>query len=343
MRGGGRPTPLSLTRGLQLLLLSLTLLCLAVSCNGDASTAGGGSRSARMTQEDLLRAAMARKTKTVLRLTGDVRLTRDLEPMTCPDLAVIGSCKTRSGRRRRCTIDGQERFSGFAGDGQTLTLDNLELVGFVGTSTRPTYIVGHFFHMATISNCLVSGNVNLAGTDVPGLIDVVGADDVVIKNSQFIRNKGKMISITYTGLTATNVLFRSNEGGPLISHLKASVTCVGCRFEGNKAAEGAAVLVADYGIVLFSRSSFVGNSLTRVGERGGAVNVVSSIGPLAARFCNCVFNGNTIALPRGKKMTEHVYLEPTAYHTVSFCKKRPAIGINGNISHAIDSCEGCPA
>ncbi|GBG84983.1 hypothetical protein CBR_g39446 [Chara braunii] len=326
MRGGGGSTPLSLTRGLQLLLLSLTLLCLAVSCNG-----------ARMTQEDLLRAAMARKTKTVLQLTGDVRLTRDLEPMTCPDLAVIGSCKTRSGRRRRCTIDGQKRFSGFAGSGQTLTLDNLELAGFIGT------IVGHVFHMATISNCLVSGNVNLAGTDVPGVINVVGADDVVIKNSQFIRNKGKMISIMYTRLTATNVLFRSNEGGPLISHHRAEVTCVGCRFEGNKAAEGAAVLVANYGIVIFSRSSFVGNSLTRVGERGGAVNVVSSLGPLAARFCNCFFNGNTIALPRGKKMTEHVYLEPTASQSVSFCKKRPAMGINGNISHAIDSCDGCPA
>ncbi|GBG84981.1 hypothetical protein CBR_g39444 [Chara braunii] len=337
MRGGGRSTPLALTRGIQLLLLSLTLLCLGVS-----APTGAGSRSARMTQEALLRAAMARKTKTVLRLTGDVHLTRDLESMTCPDLTVIGSCKTGSGRRRRCTIDGRKRFSGFASSGQNLTLDNLELTGFVGTSTRRLYILESYVAVITISNCLVSGNVNLAGMDVSGLISLVAAQDVIIKNSQFVSNKGKMISLMYTGLTATNVLFRSNEGGPLISHYRASVTCVGCRFEGNKAAEGAAVLVADYGYVLFSRSSFVGNSLTRVGARGGAVNVFGAAG-LDTRFCNCFFRGNTIALPRGKKMTEHVYIDPTGYPHVYFCKKRPAIGINGNLSRAIDSCEGCPA
>ncbi|GBG84975.1 hypothetical protein CBR_g39438 [Chara braunii] len=311
-----------------------------MSGNGGASTAAGGFRSAWMTQETHLRAATAWKTKTVLRLTGDVGLTRDLGPMTCPDLTVIGSCKTRSGHPRRCRIDSRKRLSGIIGSGQTLTLDNLELTGFVGTSTRNLYILGNFFHIATISNCLVSGNVNLAGT---GVIDLVGTAAVVVKNSQFVRNKGKMIYISYTDLTATNVLFRSNEGGPLISYLRVSVTCVECRFEGNKAAEGAAVLVADYGAVLFSRLSFVGNFLTRVGARGGAVHVASAFGALTARFCNRVFRGNTIALPSGKKMTEHVYLEPTTSHTVSFCKKRPAIGINGNHSHAIDSCEGCPA
>ncbi|GBG85005.1 hypothetical protein CBR_g39469 [Chara braunii] len=271
---------------------------------------GDGSQPAT-TPEALLRAAMAQPKKTVLTLTSDVSLTSDLGEMKCPDLTVVGNCKTK-GKPRLCKIDGRKRYAGFHfPDRKNLTLLNLEITGLAGiVSSPPSSDV-------LIKNCLLSNNKDLLLSLPFG--------SLTISRSKVVGNDGDFVDIFFGSVDATDVVFRSNRG-LIFTITKGSLKCTRCGFERNTA-KSTVVVNAGREYVTFSRSWFVGNSATQVGERGAAVSV--GTGGMT-RFCYCRFEGNTIAVAGGKKKVEHVYLSeliPSTPPNLSFCKKRPSSGI----------------
>ncbi|GBG92837.1 hypothetical protein CBR_g57388 [Chara braunii] len=275
------------------------------------------------TPEARLRAAVTSRNKTVLRLTSDILLTSDLPVMTCPNLTVVGNCRTRDGRWRPCKIDGGQKFSGFNATGGNGVTPGLELVNFHLTNFRRT--IAYMPGIIVVRNCLVTKNTVSYG--------MFSAYVLSIERSTFTGNSGGLISGMYVSVGLGDVVFRSNTG-PLISLYKGNVSGRRCRFEANT---GGPISVSKGG-VRFIRSSFVNNS-------GGAVTLGFDG---SGTFCNCKFEGNYVTTSGGRSRVEHVYFGGIMDGTdgVQFCKKRPRVGVvlesPDLASYIKDSCKECP-
>ncbi|GBG84999.1 hypothetical protein CBR_g39463 [Chara braunii] len=285
--------------------------------------------AAPTTPEARLRAAVTKRGTTVLRLTSDLRLTADLPAVTCPSLTVTGNCRTVRGRSRRCKIDGSERFPGFLAMSVNLTLSNLEVTGFASKSGKDNTFVRSVSGAITIRNCLFTKNSG-------GVIDVTGGDGLKVEGSSFVRNEGGVIEVAYSTMEANDVLFQANTGGTAVGLIRTGLICRRCVFENNTAkTQAAAVAVGSAGGIRFSRCRFIGNTVTEVGGRGGAVTVGGSYG----QFCHCQFERNTIKVAGGTTRIEHVYINGL----VEFCGKVPSTGMNGDAGDLQVNCKDCPS
>ncbi|GBG91521.1 hypothetical protein CBR_g52555 [Chara braunii] len=275
------------------------------------------------TPEARLRAALTSRNKTVLRLTSDILLTSDLPPMTCPNLTVVGNCRTRDGRWRPCKIDGGKKFSGFLWANQD-GVPRLELVNFHFTNFRRD--IASMPGVIVVRNCLVTKSMVDDGQ--------FGAYELTIERSTFTGNNGVLIGGMYVNVHLKGVVFRSNTGGPLISLYRGGVSGERCRFEANR---GRAVEVSK-GDAMFFSSSFVKNS-------GGAVKFgFDGTGV----FCHCRFAENYVTSSGGRSTVQHVYFGGITDGSggVQFCKKRPRVGVvlesPDLASYIKDSCNECP-
>ncbi|GBG91517.1 hypothetical protein CBR_g52551 [Chara braunii] len=273
--------------------------------------------------EARLRAAVTSLNKTVLLLTSDILLTSDLPSMTCPNLTVVGNCRTRDGRWRPCKIDAGKKFSGFSATSQNGVTPGLELVNFHLTNFR--HPIATIQGVIVVRNCLVTKN------SVAGFLFC--AYELRFERSTFTGNNGILIGGEYINVDLKGVVFRSNTGGSLISLYKGGVDGERCRFEANR---GGAVDVSKGG-AKFIRSSFVKNS-------GGAVRLGFDGSGI---FCNCQFAGNYVTSSGGRPRVEHVYFGRImdGSNGVRFCKKRPRVGVvlesPDLASYIKDSCEDC--
>ncbi|GBG84994.1 hypothetical protein CBR_g39458 [Chara braunii] len=287
--------------------------------------------AAPTTPEARLRDAVTKRVTTVLRLTSDLRLTADLPAVTCPNLTVTGNCRTVKGRSRRCKIDGRKRFAGFffMREGN-LTLSNLEVTGFASKSGKDNLFVRSVGGAITVRNCLFTKNSG-------GVIDVTTGYGLKVEGSSFVRNEGGVINVAYSTMEAKDVLFQANTGVTAIGLVRTGLICRRCVFENNTAqTQAAAVGVGSAGSIRFSRCRFIGNTVTEVGGRGGAVIVQGSYG----QFCHCQFERNTIKVAGGKTRIEHVYLNGGLG---DFCEKVPSTGVNFDVGEAKVNCKSCPS
>ncbi|GBG92881.1 hypothetical protein CBR_g57608 [Chara braunii] len=291
------------------------------------------------TPEARLRAAVTSRNATVLRLTSDILLTSDLPLMTCPNLTVVGNCRTRDGRWRSCKIDGGKKFFGFRSLSQSLDFHiTIRLdTGFHSGSTPRLELVNlHLtnFHQpiveilgfVVVRNCLVTKNT------VTGFS--FSAYELRFERSTFTSNNGSLIGGMYVNVHLKGAVFRSNIGGPAITFYQGGVYGERCRFEANS---GGAVGVT-HGGVRFIRSSFVNNS-------GGAVSIAYDASGI---FCHCEFAGNSDTLSEGRSIVRHVYFGGVVSWSagVQFCKQRPRVGVvlekPDLASYIKDSCKECP-
>ncbi|GBG85007.1 hypothetical protein CBR_g39471 [Chara braunii] len=309
----------------------LLLGCLLEYSAPGCAALGGSAQAAATTPEACLRSAVTRKKKTVLQLTADVVLSADLPVLKCPDLVIVGKCKTPKGRPRKCKIDGANKFKGFQFLGQeaNLTLSNVELTRF------SLLVYAAASGDVVITDCVLTDLRASASSRGVVAVENVG---LTVRNSLITRSKGTILVAGYGGLDMANVIFRGNSGGPVLDHYRAGLRCDKCGFESNTASGDHAVVEPNYGVATFSRSWFVGNSRTKVGARGGAVYVGGGMTP--TYFCNCRFANNTILLAGGRKKVEHVYVAKG--NAVEFCPKRPSTGLGVASGASVkDSCGNC--